>query len=256
MKTEAALLFLETLARAAGEVVLPYFRNPELAVEQKSDRTPVTEADRRAEEVMRTMITRHHPGHGIIGEEFGTEKPDAEFVWVLDPIDGTKSFVAGVPLFGVLIGLLHAGRPVAGCIYQPVLEEMCLGGGGRAWLNGRPVRVREGVPLERALVLCTDPAGVEAHQDYAAFEALRRGAGLFRTWGDCYGYLLVASGRADVMLDPVMNPWDLLPVIPVVEGAGGVVRGWTGGAASDSSVAAPPLLCAEVCARLRGEPFK
>lgn len=252
MKTEAALLFLETLAHAAGEVVLPYFRNPDLAVEQKSDRTPVTEADRKAEEVMRAMIHRHHPAHGIIGEEFGNENAEAEFVWVLDPIDGTKSFVAGVPLFGVLIGLLQGGRPMAGCIYQPVLKELCLGGGGKAWLNGRRIQVREGVPLERAVVLCTDLAGVETHQDYAAFESLRRRAGLFRTWGDCYGYLLVASGRADVMLDPVINPWDLLPVIPVIEGAGGVVHGWTGGEARDSSVAASPALCAEVCARLRG----
>jgi myo-inositol-1(or 4)-monophosphatase len=253
MTAESAIGFLEHLARVAGEVILPYFRHADLKVEQKGDATPVTVADRRAEEVMREMIAQRHPGHGILGEEYGAENPDAEFVWVLDPIDGTKSFIAGVPLFGVLIGLLQGGRPLAGCIYQPVLEEMCLGGGGRTTLNGRPVRVREGVPLERALLLGTDPAGVEAHQDYGAFERLRRSAGLFRTWGDCYGYLMVASGRADAMLDPVLNPWDLLPLIPVIEGAGGRITGWDGGPAQDSAVAAAPGLHPEVISILSGK---
>lgn len=250
MKLPAALLFLETLARAAGEAILPHFRNPHLTVEEKSDLTPVTIADRRAEEVMRTLIAKHHPHHGILGEEFGPDRPDAEFVWVLDPIDGTKSFVAGVPLFGVLIGLLHGGRPVAGCIYQPVLEEMCLGGGGTTTLNGRPIRVRQGVPLERATILCTDPASVESHQNYQAFEALRRRAGLFRTWGDCYGYLLVAAGRADVMLDPILSPWDLLPLIPIIEGAGGRLTGWDGEPATQSAIAAAPALHPAVLAAL------
>lgn len=252
MKSEAALLFLETLARAAGDVIRPYFRSPELVVDAKSDATPVTQADRRAEEVMRQMITKHHPQHGILGEEFGTERPDAEFVWVLDPIDGTKSFVAGVPLFGVLIGLLRAGEPVAGCIYQPILEEMCLGDGRVTTLNGRPVRVREGVPLERAVVCATDVEAVDRYQNGAAFGALRRKAGLFRTWGDCYGYLLLASGRVDVMLDPVLNPWDLLPLIPVVGGAGGKLTGWQGQKPVDSAVAAGPALHADVLGLLDG----
>lgn len=246
MKTETALLFLETLARAAAEAILPLFRHPALAVEEKSDLTPVTIADRRAEHIMRDLITKHHPTHGIIGEEYGTERPEAEFVWILDPIDGTKSFIAGVPLFGVLIGLLHQGRPMAGCIYQPVLDELCLGGGGTTTLNGRPVRVREHVPLDRATVLCTDTMAVETHQKNAGFEKLCRRAGLFRTWGDCYGYLMVASGRADVMLDPILNPWDLLPLIPIIEGAGGRITAWDGSAPQNSAIAAPPLLHQEV----------
>jgi myo-inositol-1(or 4)-monophosphatase len=253
MKREAALLFLETLARAAGDVILPYFQRPDLAVESKSDLTPVTAADRKAEQVMRALIEKHHPTHGILGEEYGEKNPGAEFVWVLDPIDGTKSFVAGVPLFGVLLGLLHEGRPLAGCIFQPVLEEICLGDGETTTLNGRQVRVRENVPLERALVLATDPAGVEVHQEFAPFEQLRQRAGLFRTWGDCYGYLMVAAGRADVMLDPVMNPWDLLPLIPVIRGAGGQITSWSGGDAVDSAVAAAPGLHPEVISILSGK---
>jgi histidinol phosphatase-like enzyme (inositol monophosphatase family) len=246
MTSSAALTFLETLARTAGEVILPYFQQPDLRVEFKSDDTPVTVADRRAEEVMRSLIEKQYPQHGIVGEEWGNTHPDAEFVWVLDPIDGTKSFVAGVPLFGVLIGLLHEGKPMAGCIYQPVLNEMCLGDGTQTTLNGRPVRVRKGVPLERALVLCTDVASVAQAQDITRFEHLRKQAGLFRTWGDCYGYLMLAAGRADVMLDPIMNPWDLLPVIPVIEGAGGVITGWDGGSAKDSAIAAGSELHPEV----------
>ncbi|MDX6766859.1 MAG: histidinol-phosphatase [Candidatus Methylacidiphilales bacterium] len=229
MKPEAALDFLETLALAAGEVILPYFQQPGLVVDAKSDATPVTQADRRAEEVMRDLIAKHHPSHGIIGEEFGNEAEDAEFVWVLDPIDGTKSFVAGIPLFGVLIGLLHGGKPVAGCIHQPVLREMCLGNAEQTTLNGRSVRVRECSGLDQALVLSTCPGSPEQFPNASGFDRIRSKARLVRTWGDCYGYLMVASGRADLMMDPVLNPWDLLPLIPIIHGAGGILTAWSGG---------------------------
>lgn len=240
-------MFLATLARAAGEVIRPYFQNPGLVVDSKSDATPVTQADRRAEEVMRDLIGKHHPSHGIIGEEFGNLNAGAEYVWILDPIDGTKSFVAGVPLFGVLIGLLHGGRPVAGCIYQPILEEMCLGDGKVTTLNTRPVRVRPCAGLDGALVLGTCLKSIEEKQKTAAFNRMVRASRLFRTWGDCYGYLMVAAGRADLMTDPILNPWDLLPLIPVIEGAGGVITSWEGGdpIPSGNAVAGSPLVHAE-----------
>jgi myo-inositol-1(or 4)-monophosphatase len=254
VKSDTALLFLETLARAAGEVIRPYFQSPELAVDLKSDATPVTQADRRSEEVMRELIAKHFPGHGIMGEEFGRENEGAEYVWILDPIDGTKSFVAGVPLFGVLIGLLYQGRPIAGCIYQPILEEMCLGDGTRTTLNGREVRVRPCPALRGATVLGTCLKTVEDYQSMASFEQVRRAAGLFRTWGDCYGYLMVATGRADLMMDPVLNPWDLLPLIPIMEGAGGVITSWEGGdpIAAGNAVAGSPLVHAEALRLLKG----
>lgn len=254
MKSDTALLFLETLARAAGDVIRPYFQSPGLVVDSKSDATPVTQADRRSEEVMRDLIGKHHPRHGIIGEEFGNVNEGAEYVWILDPIDGTKSFVAGIPLFGVLIGLLHQGQPIAGCIYQPILEEMCLGDGNRTTLNGREVRVRPGAGLGGATVLGTCLKSVEDYQDVAGFDRVRRKAGLFRTWGDCYGYLMVATGRADLMMDPILNPWDLLPVIPVIRGAGGVITSWDGGdpIPAGNAVAGSPGVHAEALRLLRG----
>jgi len=247
VKSEAALLFLETLARTAGEVIRPYFQNPDLVVDSKSDATPVTQADRRAEEIMRDLIGKHHPHHGIIGEEFGNQNAGAEYVWILDPIDGTKSFVAGIPLFGVLIGLLHGGKPVAGCIYQPILEEMCLGDGKATTLNNRPVKVRPCAGLGGALVLGTCLKSVEEKQKTAVFTRMVQSARLFRTWGDCYGYLMVAAGRADLMTDPILNPWDLLPLIPIIEGAGGVITSWDGGdpISAGNAVAGSPLVHAE-----------
>jgi myo-inositol-1(or 4)-monophosphatase len=204
----------------------------------------VTVADWESERLLRAMIHKRHPDHGIIAEEFGNEREDAEYVWVLDPIDGTISFVAGVPLFGILIGLLHRGRPVAGCIFQPVLNFLCLGDGRQAWMNGNPVRVRETDTLAEAELFITDYESVERFQDVRGFDRLRHGVKRCRTWGDCFGYLLLASGKADIMLDPVMKSWDLLPLIPVIQGAGGVITDWRGNdpVAGTSCVAAVPGL--------------
>lgn len=236
--------FAHTLARRSAEVIRPLFGRSDLRVDEKEDTSPVTAADRDAEAAMRELIRARYPEHGILGEEHGRENEGAELVWVLDPIDGTISFVSGCPLFGTLIGLVRRGEPVLGVIHQPVLGQLCVGTPEGTTLDGRPVRVRDRGGIAGATLLATDLAGIERHHDYAAFEALRRRAGLFRTWGDCYGYLLLASGRADAMLDPIMHVWDLLPLIPVVRGAGGRITGWDGGdpRTATSCVAAGPVL--------------
>lgn len=245
--------FIEQLGRLAGEVIRPYFFNPALAVELKTDASPVTVADRRAEEVIRAAINRRYPGHGIIGEEYGNENPGAEFVWVIDPIDGTVSFTAGVPLFGTLIGLLHCGKPVLGLIYQPIIDQMCVGDNHTTTLNGRPIRVRDTADLAAATLLATDVNNIEKYQSVAAFDRLRHQVKTFRTWGDCYGYLLLAAGLTDIMLDPIMNPWDLLPLIPVIRGAGALITAWDGTdiLTATSTVAATPALHPQVIKYLR-----
>ncbi|CAM3392709.1 histidinol-phosphatase [Rhodothermus bifroesti] len=244
--------FFRRLADIAAETLRPYW-GQQLAVELKEDASPVTEADRAVERALRAQITQAYPAHGLWGEEYGPERPDAEWVWVLDPIDGTKSFIAGVPLFTTLIGLLHEGRPVQGAIIQPVLGQFLYGDGTGAWFNNKPVRVRQCMRLEEAVLLTTDENHIEQHYGSAAFTQLRRRVRLFRTWGDAYGYLLVATGRADIMLDAEMHPWDVLPLIPVVTGAGGMITSWYGGDAPQGPgcVAAAPTLHAEVLGILR-----
>lgn len=244
--------FLNELAARSGEFIRPYFGNPDLVVETKSDATPVTLADRGAEELMRRMIAARFPDHGVLGEELGSDRPDAEFVWVLDPIDGTKSFASACPLFGTLIALVHRGQPVLGAIHQPILRQLVVGDGRTTELNGRPVRVRPMARLEEATVLSTNLLSPAKHQNGPAFDAFIRRARLVRTWGDCYGYLLVATGWADVMCDPIMNPWDIAALIPVIRGAGGVITDWQGKdpVGAKSIVAAGPQLHATVIAAL------
>lgn len=212
----------------SAEVIRPLFGDPDLSVNRKEDRTPVTEADRRAEAAMRQLIAERHPDHGIVGEEYGTYAEDAEWVWVLDPIDGTKSFAANCPLFGTLIGLLHQGQPVLGAINQPIMNQLCLGDNERTVLNGSPVKVRTPPSLDQATLLATDVVEARQRLGRETIDGLIERVGMFRTWGDCYGYLLLASGWADAMLDPVMNSWDLLPLIPVIRGAGGRITSWEG----------------------------
>ena len=236
------------LAEKSGDFIRPFFGSADLVVETKGDATPVTLADRGAEELMRAMIRKKFPDHGVIGEEFGSERADAEFVWVLDPIDGTKSFITGVPLWGTLIALLHRGQPVLGAIHQPVLQQLMIGDGAKTTLNGRAIRVRPMARIEDATLLTSDPFNPSKYQHGEAFTALRQRAKLVRTWGDCYGYLLVAGGWADVMCDPIMNPWDIAALVPVIRGAGGVITNWQGGAPypAESTVAAGPVLHAQV----------
>jgi myo-inositol-1(or 4)-monophosphatase len=197
---------------------------------------------------MRALIRKTYPHHGILGEEFGPENASAEFVWILDPIDGTISFARGCPLFGTLIGLLHNDRPILGAIHHPLLNQLCIGNNTETTLNGRAVQLRETNCLSEAMLLTTDVASIDKLQKQQGFERLFRQTRLFRTWGDCYGYLLVASGGADIMLDPIMNPWDILPLIPIIRGANGVATTWSGtdAAKGDSCVAANKTLHPQV----------
>ncbi len=245
--------FLTELCRESGDFIRPLFRQLSVAVEMKSDASPVTIADRGAEELMRARIAQKFPTHGIIGEEFGDDRPDAEFVWILDPIDGTKAFITGLPLWGTLIALLHHGQPILGCIHQPVLNQLLLGDGTTTTLNNQPVRCRGTTQIEGSTLLTSDPLNPERYQNGAAYDALQRRARLVRTWGDCYGYLLLASGWADIVLDPIMNPWDIAALIPVVRGAGGVITDWQGGApfpAKSTIACATPELHRAVIAAL------
>jgi myo-inositol-1(or 4)-monophosphatase len=241
------------LATQSGDFIRPLFANPELAVETKADASPVTQADRGAEELLRGLIRKKFPAHGIVGEEFGSENAEAEFVWVLDPIDGTKSFITGVPLFGTLIALLHRGQPVLGCIHQPILRQLMLGDGHTTTLNGRAVRCRATTSLADSTLLTSDHANLARYQNGPACDRLLAAAKLVRTWGDGYGYLLLAAGWADVMLDPIMNPWDIAALVPVIRGAGGVITNWSGGPAYPAEAivaAATPALHATVLTAL------
>jgi histidinol phosphatase-like enzyme (inositol monophosphatase family) len=246
--------FMTELAHDSGNFIRPLFRQPSVAVETKSDRSPVTIADRGAEQLMRDRIAKRFPTHGIVGEEFGSEREDAEFVWVLDPVDGTKAFITGVPLWGTLIALLHQGQPVLGCIHQPVLDQLVIGDGKVTELNGSRVRCRATTSIEDSTLLTSDPLNPAKYQDGIRYDALAQRAKLVRTWGDCYGYLLLATGWADICLDPVMNPWDIAALVPVIRGAGGAISDWSGGPAypaSSTIACATPELHAAVVAALR-----
>lgn len=250
MNHEPFVSFIRELADASAKVILPYYGARDMGLELKGDSSPVTLADRGAEKVMREMIQARFPDHGIVGEEFGTERGDAEYVWVLDPVDGTKSFILAVPLFGTLIGLMHRGKPIVGCINQPVLGQLMIGDGNTTTLNGKPVRVRTCPSLSNATLLTTDPTYPAKYQNGAAFDALAQSVRLYRGFGDCYGYLMLCAGLIDVMVDPIMNPWDLLPLVPVLEGAGARITDWHGKPANhmgaNSGVACVPELHDEV----------
>jgi len=254
MNLEPYRAFMIELAEKSGDFIRPLFANPELGVEFKADESPVTAADKGAEKLLRSLIAKKFPAHGIIGEELGNDRADAEFVWVLDPIDGTKSFITGVPLFGTLIALMHNGQPVLGAIHQPILRQLMIGDGLAATLNGKAVRVRPTARIEDATFLTSDPLNPAKYQNGAAYEALTRRMRLVRTWGDCYGYLLLAAGWADVMCDPIMNPWDIQALIPIIRGAGGVITDWQGHdpVKAESIVAANVTLHPQVIAALNG----
>ena len=228
MKEAEIVEFMRRMAAESGELILPYFANPQLIVETKSDHSLVTAADREAEELMRGLIARRYPDHGIIGEEFGSENPDARFVWILDPIDGTRSFVAGCPLFGTLICLMEYGQPVLGAIHNPATRQFLLGNNEETSLNGVPVRMRSTGELGDAVLLTSNPRTPRELQDPKGWNMLVGKVGEYYTWGDCYGYLLLAIGGADIMVDPIMKPWDLLPLIPIIRGAGGTITDWQG----------------------------
>jgi len=222
------------LAALARPLVLRHFRSA-LTVEAKPDLSPVTIADREAEAAMRAAIGRAFPDHGIIGEEYGPERPDAEFVWVLDPIDGTKAFITGKPLFGTLIALAWQGRPVVGVIDMPALDECWWGADDRASvLNGRPVRARSCGELAQAMLYATTPDMFRG-ADAAAFGRLTPQVRHALYGADCYAYAMVAGGWSDLVVEAALKPYDFCALVPVVEGAGGVMADWSGHALTTRS---------------------
>ena len=225
---DTLLSFAQHLADAAGGVIRPYFRKP-LTIRDKTDLSPVTVADREAEEAMRGLIERHFPDHGIFGEEFGGVREDAEFVWVLDPIDGTKSFISGVPLFGTLIALTRDRRPILGIIDQPISRERWVGASGHpTTLNGVPIRCRPCPALAAATLFATTPDMFKG-DDAASFARVSAAVKLVRYGADCYAYGLLAAGFVDLVLEASLRPYDFCAMVPVVEGAGGVATDWRGG---------------------------
>jgi inositol-phosphate phosphatase/L-galactose 1-phosphate phosphatase/histidinol-phosphatase len=224
---DAYLALASELADAAGAAIRPYFRTA-LTVDDKADLSPVTVADRAAEAAMRKLIGERFPEHGIIGEEYGREHDDAEFVWVLDPIDGTKSFISGVPLFGTLIALARHGSPIVGIIDQPISRERWAGAVGRETThNGVPIRCRACPTIAAATIFATTPDMFNG-ADADAFARAAGVAKLVRFGADCYASGLVALGFADLVIEASLKPYDFGPMGPVVEGAGGIVTDWSG----------------------------
>ena len=225
---QEVLDFAVQIAREAGEITLRYFRK-DFETRLKGKDNFVTQADVEAEEHLRRRIAQTFPEDAIIGEERGESEGRSGRRWIVDPIDGTYSFVHGVPFYGVLVGVEVDGVPSVGVVNIPALDEIVYAakGLGCFW-NGTPAHVSQTTKLEDALLLCTDFGSCVRYGLGAAAEALQRGAAMRRTWGDCYGYVLVATGRADVMLDPAMNVWDCAALMPVVEEAGGTFTDWRG----------------------------
>ncbi len=222
-------------AALAGEIVMPLFEQ-RLTVELKADGTPVTEADRRAEEAMRELFARETPAFGVLGEEHGETPGEGRYRWVIDPIDGTKSYIHHVPLFGTLVALERDGEPVVGVVAcHAVGETAWASRGGGAFLNGEPTRVSETPSLAEATVLTTSSVSLHRRSPQG-FARLGNEARLLRSWGDCYGYLAVVAGRAEAMIDPVVNPWDIAPFAVLLEEAGGRLTTWAGvdGAGEDA----------------------
>ena len=213
-------------ARAGGRSTLRYF-NAGTAVEWKQDGSPLTQADRDSERAIRDTIARAFPSHGILGEEEGETTGSAPYRWIVDPLDGTRTFVRGVPLYGTLVGLEVRGEPSVGVVYLPALDELVAAarGLGCTW-NGTPCRVSATERLEDALVAVTDER--TARRRSAAYLRLAEATALQRTWADCYAYVLVATGRAEVALDPIMSVWDCAALLPIVEEAGGRFTDWRG----------------------------
>lgn len=224
---DAFLALAFGLADAAGDAIRPYFRQP-LRVDDKLDLSPVTAADRAAEAAMRLLIEDRFPDHGIVGEEFGRLREGAEFVWVLDPIDGTKSFISGVPLFGTLVALTRAQRPILGIIDQPISGERWVGMTGRpTTLNGAAVLCRSCSELAAATLFATSPDMFSAG-DAAAFARVSGAVKLTRFGADCYAYGLLAAGFIDLVLEASLKPYDFCAMVPIVEGAGGMATDWRG----------------------------
>lgn len=227
--------FAGRLADASGDVILPHFRQ-DIAVDHKAgvhDFDPVTIADRRAEEVMRSIIQSDRPGHGIVGEEFGVTTGSSAFTWVLDPIDGTRAFIMGMPMWGTLIGLLRDAKPIVGIMNQPFTGERFIGTPGSALYSKGNDRQRMSTRatnrLEDALLASTSPEMFGDSADMARFSAVSDACRMTRFGGDCYAYCMLAAGQVDLVIEAGLQSHDIVALIPIIEGAGGVVTTWDGG---------------------------
>jgi myo-inositol-1(or 4)-monophosphatase len=229
--------FVDHLASISGDIILPFFRTA-LAVDNKKPDgfDPVTAADRAAEDAMRAAIRKNFPAHGIVGEEYGAERTDAEYVWVLDPIDGTKSFISGMVAWGTLIGLMRHGEPAFGMMHQPFTREHFSGDGGAANYRGpageRALRVRACAGLGDAIMSTTSPRLMNA-ADRATFGKVEEAAKLSRYGGDCYAYCMLAAGQIDLIVETELKAHDIVPLMPIIAGAGGIVTTWQGGPAQN-----------------------
>lgn len=236
-KPENMRPFFDCLADAAAEVVLPLFRSA-LAVDNKLSGAfdPVTAADKGAERALRALIGQTYPDHGILGEEYDSVGLDREHVWVLDPIDGTRSFIAGIPLWGTLIGLRHRGRATMGMMAQPFIGERFFGDGANADYVGpgvrQPLRTRRCDRLEMATLFTTTPSLFTA-EERPRYDATERAVRMVRYGADCYAYCMLAAGQVDLVVEAGLKPYDVTALIPIIEGAGGVVTTWDGGDAGD-----------------------
>jgi histidinol phosphatase-like enzyme (inositol monophosphatase family) len=248
--------------KEAGQLTLRYFQQDDLLVERKGDASPVTIADRSAELLLRERIAATFKSDGVIGEEFGVSDGTSGFNWILDPIDGTKSFVRGVPLYGTMVAVELEQRALAGFVYIPPLEEGIYASAQQgAWhfrgsAQPRRCRVSQKPRLSEGLLLTSQVDLFARRGAAAAFEALQAAADVTRTWGDCYGYLLVATGRAEVMVDPMLSVWDAAAVQPIVEEAGGTFTDWQGNPTihAGEAIATNRLVLEEVLAITRSHP--
>lgn len=251
--------FVQSLTPTIREIVHKYIG--QVHVDYKADDSPVTQADKEIEQYIVSQIEARFPEGVIVGEESGTHPVSASIAtgtggplieWIIDPIDGTKSFIHGVPLFATLIGVIVDGEAVYGAIYNPLLDDLIIGDNRVALWNGVPTRMRKCDSLAQATLLTTDILDMNKHRNIRNFMALVEQCRMLRTWGDAYGYCLLATGRADIMVDPIMSRWDLAALIPVIRGAGGAITDYYGGnpATGDSIVACSPDLHAEVLAQL------
>jgi histidinol-phosphatase len=249
------LEFAVETAYLAGRLTMAHFQTG-VQADFKGDQSPVTIADRQAEELIRSRIERYFPHHGIVGEEFGVKEAKGDrYRWFVDPIDGTKSFVRGVPLYAVLLGLEIGERVEVGAAYFPALDELIAAASGEGcWWNGRRARVSAVPALNQAVVAFTDAASFAAYGRRDEWERIQQASYYRAGWGDAYGYLLVATGRVEVMLDPIMNPWDCAPCPPILDEAGGYFGDWQGNPTifAGEAMATTQVLLPEVLAQMRG----
>ena len=235
---EISVDFFRRIAAAAAAETLPRFRRfGDVANKLEGGFDPVTEADREAEQAVRALIRAEYPGQGILGEEFGSENASSDHVWVIDPIDGTRSFISGIPLWGTLVGLTRRGNAVAGMMAQPFIDELFYATGGEAWYEGpngarQRLSTRKTVALSEATLCTTTPAQFQGDRR-VAYDRLEKAVRLARYGTDCYAYVMLAAGNVDLVVEVGLQPYDIVALIPIIEAAGGVVTEWSGGPAED-----------------------